>query len=149
MSNTGSNQAKAVAFEIDADGLASALRFATRAFDVRAERKHVVAAADGAGVGLASHAYVRYLGGLCGDQIPKRRLAKTLALSDRAPNFYTCPKLTELAAFKRSYIHALDRLGYWVEAAQAAAAALAAFQINIEISVRLQRVAAVSALEPR
>jgi heme oxygenase len=108
----------------------------------------VAAAAEGDGAGLAGHAYVRYLGDLSGGQILKRLLAQSLGLPETALSFYDFPHLTDIAAYKRSYIEALDRLEAMVDRGRVLAAAVWAFEINIEISESVKRLAAESALEP-
>jgi heme oxygenase len=104
--------------------------------------------ARGAGDGLAGHAYVRYLGDLSGGQILKRLLAKSLGLSEPALGFYTFPQVADIAAYKQSYIQTLDRLGSSVDREAVVAAAISAFEINIEISDTVQAMAAQSAFEP-
>jgi heme oxygenase len=109
----------------------------------------VTAAAEGRGEGLAGHAYVRYLGDLSGGQILKRLLAKTLGLSEQALSFYGFPHLVDLAAYKQSYIEALDRLGSVIDRERAVLAAIEAFELNIEISLAVAAMAADTALAPQ
>jgi heme oxygenase len=108
----------------------------------------IKAAAEGAGDGLAGHAYVRYLGDLSGGQILKRLLAKSLGLSEQGLTFYAFPQLTDIAAYKRSYIEALDRLGFVIDRERAVTAAIRAFEMNIEISEAVRAMAVEPALEP-
>jgi heme oxygenase len=109
----------------------------------------VASAAEGAGDGLAGHAYVRYLGDLSGGQILKRLLAKSLGLSDQALSFYAFPQVADIGACKMAYIQALDRLEPLADRRTVTAAAVAGFAFNIEISEGVHRMAAPSALQPQ
>jgi heme oxygenase len=93
----------------------------------------IEAAAEGAGVGLIGHAYVRYLGDLSGGQVLKRQLAKSLDLPPSALTFYDFPRIADMDLYKRSYREALDQL-VEVDADAVIKGALDAFSLNIQLS---------------
>lgn len=92
-------------------------------------------AADGDGIRLAAHAYVRYLGDLNGGQVVRGVLARALGLADAGLSFYSFPGIADLGAFRTAYREALDRAGDG-DAARALILdeALEAFRLNIALS---------------
>lgn len=100
--------------------------------------RQIATAAEGDGIGLLGHAYVRYLGDLSGGQVLARLLAQTLGLAPQALAFYDFRDIADLDGFKVAYRDALDRVGRRMTAEQrqtVLAAAAQAFQCNIQISV--------------
>lgn len=75
-----------------------------------AERIAASASRDG-GVGLAGHAYTRYLGDLNGGQVLARLLSRGLSLSADALTFYEFPGLLPLPQLAAHYRAAVDTLG--------------------------------------
>jgi heme oxygenase len=95
----------------------------------------IAAAADGDGVGLIAHAYMRYFGDLSGGRIMQRLLAKSLDLGAAAIAYYEFPAIADIAAFKADYRAALDRAGAEIgDAAPVLDAAVAGFEFNIALS---------------
>lgn len=91
-------------------------------------------------IGLAAHAYTRYLGDLNGGQILRGLVAKTLALPDVALTFHAFPDIGDIAAVKDGVRRALDRLDVGGRAADTlVAVAKDAFRFNIELSVAVAR----------
>lgn len=76
---------------------------------VYAERIAMVAQGDG--IHLIAHAYVRYLGDLSGGRILRRLLARTPGLDETTLNFYTFPDIPDPETFKADYRDALDCAG--------------------------------------
>jgi heme oxygenase len=98
-------------------------------------RVRVASAAQGNGVGLIAHAYVRYLGDLNGGQIIAKILIGSLGLPPAALCFYRFAQVEDLPSFKLRYRRAIDRAG--LDSGERAAVleeALAAFQLNIDLS---------------
>lgn len=106
--------------------------------------RQVAAADQGEAPGLIGHAYTRYLGDLSGGQILKGLLARSLALSPRALNFYDFPGIDDMKGFKSEYRRAIGLAAREVAELDAVLdAADQAFRLNIEVSDAVQRVAAV------
>jgi heme oxygenase len=97
--------------------------------------RSIESAASGSGAGLIGHAYVRYLGDLNGGQIMKRLLTDSLGLRPQALSFYDFPEVEDLAAYKRSFVEALDVAPLSAsDRAAVIATAIGAFSSNIEVS---------------
>jgi heme oxygenase (biliverdin-producing, ferredoxin) len=97
--------------------------------------RRVAAAAEGDGVCLIAHAYLRYLGDLSGGQIMKRLLAKSLGLDAGMLTFYDFPEIADVAAFKAEYRVAIDESA--VEGARIADVideAKVGFKLTIDLS---------------
>lgn len=77
----------------------------------RAYAERIAVVAQGDGIRLIAHAYVRYLGDLSGGRILRRLLARTPGLDEATLNFYTFPDIPDPEAFKGDYRDALDRAG--------------------------------------
>lgn len=97
-------------------------------------------ASEGTGMRLIAHAYARYLGDLSGGQILKKLLQRSLDLPPEALSFYEFPEIADIAAFKASYRSAIERAGdelgdFDVIVEEGARA----FELNIELSVALQK----------
>ena len=91
---------------------------------------------------LLAHAYVRYLGDLSGGQIMMRLLARTLELGVHQLSFYAFPAIANLASYKSGYRHAIDALELDpLRQAAIAGEAVAAFEINIALSLEVQAAA--------
>lgn len=136
---------RAAAIEADLDALAGSTRLALLP---EADRyaDAIEVAASGAGLPLIAHAYVRYLGDLSGGQIIKGLLARSLALPAEALTFYDFPAIHDIAAFKDAYRGAIDRAGDLLDDPDAVVEEGArAFELNIALSVALQRAAAAQA----
>jgi heme oxygenase len=104
----------------------------------------VMTAAEGDGVALIGHAYVRYLGDLSGGQILKRLLAKSLSITPTALSFYDFPEIRDLGAYKQSFRDALNRSTREGDRARVIDAAVAGFSMNVSLSKSVR-----SAAEPR
>ena len=102
----------------------------------------VAAAADGDGDRLIAHAYTRYLGDLNGGRIIRRLLVRSLGLGASGLAFYDYPGIDDVDEFKSAYRRAVDRAGEFVDAGAVVAEAKAAFRLNIELSLGVQRAAA-------
>lgn len=88
------------------------------------------------GIGLAGHAYTRYLGDLNGGQILARLLSKSLGVPERALNFYAFPGALEPRALAVSYRAELDALGARLADVSAIAEeAKASFRHSIALSL--------------
>lgn len=99
-------------------------------------------ASEGTGVGLIAHAYARYLGDLSGGQILRKLIQRSLDLSPEALTFYDFPDIPDIAAFKAEYRTAIERAGDELGDFDAVVEEGArAFELNIELSVALQKAA--------
>ncbi len=101
----------------------------------------VATAANGDGLALVGHAYVRYLGDLSGGQIVKRRLATSLELSPAALTFYDFPEIGDLEAYKGSFRDALNRSTLGFGRDRVIEAAVSAFEMNVSVSESVWRAA--------
>ncbi len=91
---------------------------------------------------LLAHAYVRYLGDLSGGQIMMRLLARTLELGVHQLSFYAFPAIANLASYKTGYRRAIDTLEFDpMRQAAIATEAVAAFEMNITLSLEVQAAA--------
>jgi heme oxygenase len=106
--------------------LASGERYALRI-------RRAASGAEGAS-GLVGHAYVRYLGDLNGGRTVVRRLRETLDLESESLSFYAYPEIPDLEEFKRTYRAGFEAAGSWIETDSTVAEAMAAFELNIEVS---------------
>jgi len=99
-------------------------------------------ASEGTGVRLIAHAYARYLGDLSGGQILRKLISRSLDLSPEVLTFYDFPDIPDIAAFKAEYRTAIERagdeLGDFDPVVEEGARA---FELNIELSVALQKAA--------
>lgn len=103
----------------------------------------IEAAGSGEGLPLIAHAYTRYLGDLSGGQIIRRLLVRSLALPADALTFYDFPAISDIAAFKGAYRDGIERAGDLIgDFAVVVEEGARAFELNIELSVALQRSAA-------
>lgn len=103
----------------------------------------VATAAEGDGSGLIAHAYTRYLGDLSGAQFLRRSLQRQLELPDDTLGFFDFPLIPDHTAFKADYRTALDHAGRELAGTgTVVAAALQAFQCNIDLSEAVQAAAA-------
>lgn len=101
--------------------------------------ERVAQAAQGDGMRLISHAYVRYLGDLSGGQVLKKLLGKTLELPPQALTLYDFPQIADHSAFKDELRAAIDKAADVVsDPEELIAEALAAFEHNIAISNAVQ-----------
>ena len=99
----------------------------------------VAAAATGDGTGLLAHAYTRFLGDLSGGRIISARIATDLGRVSSALRFYKFPEIADVAAFKSTYLAALDAAGSLVGDPQSVIEeAMAAFLCNIAVSEDVQ-----------
>jgi heme oxygenase len=108
----------------------------------------VARSAAGDGLGLVSHAYVRYLGDLSGGQVLKKLLGKSMSLPVEALTVYDFPNI-DTQILKRELREALDRAGRMTDDPhKLVIEAMNAFEHNIAISgnVRDRMAAEVSAL---
>lgn len=100
----------------------------------RAYATRVNAAAEGAGVRLVAHAYVRYLGDLNGGRILRRVLGRTLALGPDALRFHDFAP-ADPAALAADYRAAIDAAGRVMgDDGTIVAEAVEAFRLNVAIS---------------
>ena len=74
----------------------------------------VAMAAQGDGMRLVSHAYVRYFGDLSGGQVLKRLLGQSMALPPEALTLYDFPGISDPQAFKDEMRNAIDRAAHAV-----------------------------------
>jgi heme oxygenase len=91
-------------------------------------------AAQGDGVALLGHAYVRYLGDLSGGQILKRTLAKSLNISPAALSFYDFPDIRDVGIYKNCFRNALNRATGDADRRRVVEAAVLAFKMNVAVS---------------
>ncbi len=128
---------RAGAIEADLEGLAGPRWGETLVLLPEGEHyaRCIAAAADGDGIRLIAHAYLRYFGDLSGGRIMQRLLAKSLGLSAAVLAYYEFPDIADIAAFKADYRAAIDLAGAEIgDAAPVLDAAAAGFQLNIAIS---------------
>ena len=105
-----------------------------------AERIRSTHAGDGA-LALA-HAYVRYLGDLSGGLVLARLLARNLDLRPDQLSYYRFPAIGDVAAYKDDYRRALDAADLpSPRLSQVADEALAAFELNVALSIDVRGVA--------
>lgn len=103
-------------------------------------RRYALAVEAADDIGLAAHAYTRYLGDLSGGQILRDVLTKSLALHETALSFYAFPDVLDIAATKDAARRSLDRLGARSRATDALIeAAKDAFRFNIDLSLAVSR----------
>jgi len=95
-----------------------------------------LAGTQGAGAGLAGHAYVRYLGDLNGGQILARLLARDLALPEPGLTFYAFPAFPDPHAAAADFRTAIDGLAAvpGLDLAAIEAEAMASFEASIALS---------------
>ena len=99
----------------------------------------VARAAEGDGMRLISHAYVRYLGDLSGGQVLKKLLGKSMELPPQALTLYDFPDIPDHNAFKNELRAAIDKAADVVsDPEELISEAVAAFQHNIAISTAVQ-----------
>ncbi len=98
-------------------------------------------AAQGDGMRLLSHAYVRYFGDLSGGQVLKKLLGRSMDLPAEALTVYEFPGIDDHRAFKSELREALDRAADVADSEILIAEALAAFEHNIAISNAVQAAA--------
>jgi heme oxygenase len=108
----------------------------------------VSAAADGDGMDLIGHAYVRYLGDLSGGQILARLLSRSLGIGPDALTFYMFPQIHDIAAYKQSFREALNRSTPEWHTERVIDAAILAFSMNLSISESVCRAAASPPVAP-
>jgi heme oxygenase len=107
-------------------------------FDAGAQYAQCVArAADGDGMRLLSHAYVRYFGDLSGGQVLKKLLGQSMALPPEALTLYEFPDIADHRAFKDQMRAAIDRAPV-SDPEELISEALTAFQHNIAVSDAVQ-----------
>jgi heme oxygenase len=93
--------------------------------------------------GLIAHAYVRYFGDLSGGQILRQLLAVSPGLAPEALSFFSFSLVGDLQTFKLEYRCALNRAGVEIEDwGRVVDEALAAFQLNVELSESVHATAA-------
>ena len=99
-------------------------------------------ASGGTGVRLIAHAYARYLGDLSGGQILRKLIQRSLDLPPEALTFYDFPEIPDIAAFKADYRSAIERTGDELgDFGPVVEEGARAFELNIELSVALQKAA--------
>lgn len=128
---------RAAALESDLDRIAGDAWGETLPLLPVAERYagRVSAAAEGDGIRLVAHAYLRYLGDLSGGQIMKRLLAKSLGLDRSELAFYDFPAIGDVSAFKDEYRKAIDgTIVNGADPAEVIDEAVTGFRLTIELS---------------
>jgi heme oxygenase len=86
-------------------------------------------------LGLAAHAYVRYLGDLNGGRILRALLSRSVGLDASALGFYSFPLIADLQAAKGEFRAALDAVGDLAEDRfEIVREAATAFRFNIDVS---------------
>lgn len=107
------------------------------------ETKRYVAAiedaAQGDGLRLLAHAYVRYFGDLSGGQVLKKLLGQSMQLPPEALTLYEFADIPDHKAFKNEMREAIDRAGDAGDSEPLIAEALLAFEHNIAISNAVQK----------
>jgi len=99
-------------------------------------------ASEGTGVRLIAHAYARYLGDLSGGQILRKLIQRSLGLPPEALTFYDFRGIPDIAAFKAEYRSAIEQAGDEIgDFDPVVAEGARAFELNIELSVALQKAA--------
>lgn len=109
----------------------------------RAYARRVDEAAGSDGSRLIAHAYTRFLGDLNGGQILRRLLSKSLGLGPDATRFYTYPDATDVVTLRDAYRRALDTAGEAAQPEVIVEEALAAFQLNIDVSEQVREATCV------
>lgn len=100
----------------------------------------VARAAEGDGLRLAAHAYVRYLGDLNGGRILARVLAHSVGAAASELAFHAFPAIADLAAFRTRYRDAIARIARDdAELRALAAEAVAGFRLNIALAAAVTR----------
>ncbi|MET0278989.1 MAG: biliverdin-producing heme oxygenase [Pseudorhodoplanes sp.] len=95
--------------------------------------------AQGNGMRLVPHAYVRYFGDLSGGQVLKKLLGQSMDLPQDALTLYDFPGIVDHRAFKQELREAIDRAADSVaDPEDLIAEALIAFEHNIEVSHAVQ-----------
>ncbi len=108
----------------------------------------VALAAQGNGMRLVPHAYVRYFGDLSGGQMLKKLLGQSMELPPEALSLYDFPGIADHRAFKHDLRDAIDRAALRVaDPEDLIAEALIAFEHNIDVSHAVQRELGASAPE--
>lgn len=106
----------------------------------------VDAAAQGDGMRLLSHAYVRYFGDLSGGQVLKKLLGRSMDLPAEALSVYEFPGIDDHRAFKNELRAALDSAADVADPKILIEEALSAFEHNIAISAEVQAAASRGAI---
>jgi heme oxygenase (biliverdin-producing, ferredoxin) len=95
----------------------------------------IAAAANGGGVRLIAHVYVRYFGDLSGGLIMKELLIKSLGLNQETLAFYDFPDIADIATFKPVFRSAINRAETEIhDVAPVIDEAVTAFMLNIALS---------------
>jgi heme oxygenase len=101
--------------------------------------ERIASAAEGDGMRLISHAYVRYLGDLSGGQVLKKMLGKSMSLPAQALTLYDFPQIADHGAYKDQLRAAIDKAAEVVsDPEELISEAVAAFEHNIAISNAVQ-----------
>lgn len=124
------------ALQHDLEALAGPAWSASVALLPEGERyaRRVTAAAAGNGERLLAHAYTRYLGDLSGGQLLGTMLGRSLGLRPDELSFYSFPGLADAARLKADFRSWLAAAGSRVDRAVVLEEAVAAFQLNIDLS---------------
>lgn len=96
-------------------------------------------AAQGDGIGLLAHAYVRYFGDLSGGQVLKKLLGRSMQLHPEALSFYEFPDIADHRSFKNELRAALDDTADAIsDPEDLLGEAVLAFEHNIAVSRAVQ-----------
>jgi heme oxygenase len=108
--------------------------------------KAVARSAEGDGVGLVAHAYVRYFGDLSGGQVIKRILSESLGIPAHALTFYDFPGIRDVDDVKHEMRQVIDSdTALNNDQETVILEAMRAFEHNIAISKAIQAWAARAA----